>query len=144
MLAAVLAAAACSGSGLAQAGDVRVLRVPDVDGPGHTVQACWRPSGRRTLIGDHWTVEGRGYSRVKFVRVSGRFAAAETTWHEDPFRDFPLNHTVRIVVVDVKNRKRRTIDADVYDRLTLYRNGRVRWTEREGGRVVSHSVSFVT
>jgi hypothetical protein len=139
MLALVLAAAACSGTGVAGEGDVRVLRVPDVQGSGHTVHACWRPTGRRTLIGDHWTVEGRGYSRVKFLRVSGRFAAAETTWHEDPFRALPGEHTVRIVVVDAKSGKRRRIEGDVHDRLTLYRNGRVRWTEREGGRIVVRS-----
>ena len=140
----ILLALACGGAAILGKGDVQVVRVPDAEGAGHTVHACWRPTGRRTLIGDHWTVEGRGYSRVKFVRANGRFAAAETTWHEDPFRELEGEHTVRIVVVDAKSGKRRTIDANVHDRLTLYRNGRVRWTEREGGRVVSHSVSFVT
>jgi hypothetical protein len=81
-------------------------------------------------------VPGRGYSRVKFVRISGRFAAAETTWHEDPFRELAGEHTVRIVVVDVKSGKRRTINGDVYDRLTLSRRGTARWTERAGGRIV--------
>ena len=139
MLAVVLAAAACSGTGIAGEGDVRVLRVPDVQGSGHTVQACWRPTGRRRLLGDVWTIPGRGYSRVKFVRVAGRFAAAETTWHEDPFRELPGEHTVRIVVVDVRSGKRRTIAGDVHNRLALSRNGTVRWTERDGGRVVSRT-----
>ncbi len=144
MVAVVLAAAVCSGPAIAGNDDVRVVRVPDRDGSGHTVQACWRPTGRRRLLGDHWTVPGRGYSRVKFVRVAGRFAAAETTWHEEPFRELPGEHTVRIVVVDVKTGKRKLIEADVYNRLTLSRSGTVRWTEREGGRTVRHSVSFGT
>lgn len=114
-----------------------MLRVPDRQGSGHTVQACWRPTGRRRLLGDVWTVPGRGYSRVKFVRVSGRFAAAETTWHEDPFRELPGEHTVRIVVVDVKSGKRRQVRADVHDRLALYRTGMVRWTERVNGRITT-------
>ena len=135
----ILLALACGGAALVTEGDVRVLRVPDREGSGHTVQACWRPTGRRRLIGDHWTVPGRGYSRVKFVRVAGRFAAAETTWHEDPFRELPGEHTVRIVVVDVKSGRRRAIEGDVHDRLTLYRTGTVTWTERRGGREVTRT-----
>jgi hypothetical protein len=138
----MLLALACSGAAILSNGHVQVVRVPDVQGSGHTVQACWRPTGRRRLLGDHWTVPGRGYSRVKFVRVAGRFAAAETTWHEDPFRELPGEHTVRIVVVDVKTGKRRTTEGDVHNRLALSRNGTVRWTERDGGRVVVRSVSF--
>ena len=133
----ILLALACGGAALVTQGDVQVVRVPDRQGSGHTVQACWRPTGRRRLIGDHWTIEGRGYSRVKFVRVSGRFAAAETTWHEDPFRDLPGEHAVRIVVVDVKGGKRREVRADVYDRLSLFRTGMVRWTERVNGRIIT-------
>jgi hypothetical protein len=141
VLEVAVAAAACAGTAIAGAGDVRVIRVPDRQGSGHTVQACWRPTGRRRLVGDVWTVEGRGYSRVKFVRVSGRFAAGETTWHEDPFRELPGEHTVRIVVVDVKSGKRRAVDGDVHDRLTLSRSGTVRWTERKAGRVVVRTSS---